>query len=246
MFSLSAAIRPIGLACCWILVSALFPHTAQSQVIADFTTVAQSGCSPLTVQFFNTASGAINSYFWDFGNGNTSTLPNPGVIYVTPGTYTVSLTVSDGTSSDTETKVAYITVFADPAADFTSDVQGGCAPLTVGFSDISTLGDAPINNWSWDFGDGNISSAQNPTHTYGVAGSYDVTLVVSDTNGCSATLSQPDFITASTPPAAGFSFVQNDPCNNPEVVSFTSTVVPAGSYNYFWVFGDGNFSSLAS
>ncbi|MEL7529678.1 MAG: PKD domain-containing protein [Bacteroidota bacterium] len=202
----------------------------------------QAGCSPLTVQFFSNVTGPVNSYFWDFGNGNTSTLTNPGVIYVNPGTYTVSLTVSDGFNTDTEAKTAYITVFADPVVNFSATPTGGCAPLTVNFADLSTPGDAPINAWSWDFGDGNLSSQQNPTHTYASAGSYDLTLVATDANGCSSTLSLPDHVVASDPPSLSFTATATNPCQLPYAYSFNPVISPAGSYNYSWDFGDGSFS----
>ncbi|MCB0840468.1 MAG: PKD domain-containing protein, partial [Bacteroidetes bacterium] len=150
---------------CYLTIFAfviLFPFQSSAQVTADFSANAVSGCSPLTVQFTNLSSGPITTYFWDFGNGNTSNLPSPGVIYLNPGTYNVSLTVSDGVNSDVMVKNAFITVFQDPAANFAASVTSGCAPLTVSFTDMTTLGDAPITSWSWDFGDGNVSSSSSP------------------------------------------------------------------------------------
>lgn len=228
-------------------LSILFPfYSLHAQVTADFTSNAQSGCSPLTVQFTNLSSGPITSYNWNFGNGNTSNLPSPGVIYVTPGTYTVTLTVSDGTNSDTETKTAFITVFQDPAASFTSSATSGCAPLQVSFSDQTTLGDAPITNWTWDFGDGNISNQASPSHTYGAPGNYDVTLVVTDANGCSSTILQPGLINVSTPPSVNYTWTANTGCQIPFPVTFNSSVAPAGTYSYLWDFGDGATSTQSN
>ncbi|MDX2245624.1 MAG: PKD domain-containing protein [Bacteroidia bacterium] len=218
----------------------------QAQVTSDFTSNAQSGCSPLTVQFTNLSSGPITSYLWDFGNGNTSNLPNPGVIYVTPGTYTVTLTVSDGSASDVMVKTGFITVFQDPAANFGASVTNGCAPLPVLFNDLTTLGNAPITSWVWDFGDGNVSNLPTPVHTYGAPGSYDVTLVVTDANGCTSSLLQPNLINVSTPPSVNYTWTGNTGCQIPFSVTFNSTVAPAGAYTYLWDFGDGATSSQSN
>src|ERR1700754_3850141 len=92
----------------------LWALTSHAQVTANFTASKTSGCSPLLVNFTSTSTGSPTTYFWSFGNGNTSTLQNPSASFVSPGTYTVSLTVSNGTVSNTVIKTAYITVFANP------------------------------------------------------------------------------------------------------------------------------------
>ena len=81
---------------------------------ADFLADHTSGFSPLTVNFQDTASGCPTSWLWDFGDGTTSTAQHPSHVYASPGTYEVSLTVSNGKGSDTETKTGYITVEAPP------------------------------------------------------------------------------------------------------------------------------------
>ena len=110
----------------------------QAQVTADFSGTPVSGCSPLVVSFTDQSTGPVTPWFWDFGNGNTSTLQNPAAVYVNPGQYTVSLTVTDGGSStDTQTFTNYVTVFQNPAANFTSSTPNGCAPLQVCFTAIT-------------------------------------------------------------------------------------------------------------
>jgi len=78
--------------------------------VASFTASLTSGTAPLTVQFTDQSTNTPTSWSWDFGDGNTSTSQNPSHTYNTPGTYTVSLTVSNSAGSDTETKTNYITV----------------------------------------------------------------------------------------------------------------------------------------
>jgi len=82
-----------------------------------------------------------------------------------------------------------------PTADFSATPLTGTAPLLVAFSDNST--DGPTN-WSWSFGDGNASSAQNPSHTYTAAGTYSVTLTVSNADG-SDSLTRTDYIVVNDP-----------------------------------------------
>ena len=83
----------------------LITFSATSQVIADFTTsTSNSGCGSLVVEFQDLSTGVPISWFWDFGNGNTSNLQNPTAIYSSAGVYDVSLTVTDLNSNITQTE----------------------------------------------------------------------------------------------------------------------------------------------
>ncbi len=138
-----------------------------SQVTANFTSNVTSGCSPVAVVFNSTSStGTITSWFWDLGNGNTSTLQNPSDIYNTPGTYTVTLTVTGVGGSDTRTVVNYITVFQKPDVFIGATPTSGCVPLGVQFANNSIAYPGPFTSLIWDFGDGNTSNSANPFHTY--------------------------------------------------------------------------------
>ncbi|MEO0473604.1 MAG: PKD domain-containing protein, partial [Bacteroidota bacterium] len=215
---------------------------------ANFTANQTSGCSPLTVQFTDLSTGTIHEWAWDFGNGNTSSFDDVTATYTTPGTYTVTLTVRDtinGTSS-TRTEVNYITVYTEPIASFTYNPASGCAPLTVNFSDASTPGDGAITNWTWDFGDGNLGTGPSPSHTYLTSGTYTVTLVVEDANGCQDTRVENDIVTITDVANVDFSGTPRTGCSAPLRVDFTNNVTPAGTYNFLWNFGDGNTSAAAN
>ncbi|MDT8306281.1 MAG: PKD domain-containing protein, partial [Anaerolineae bacterium] len=122
---------------------------------------------------------------WDFGDGGTSALQHPTHTYTTPGSYTVTLTVTDTETGQTDTLVRanYVTVIEPVAlvAGFTATPTSGTAPLEVTFTDTSTPAEA-ADVWSWDFGDGGTSALQHPTHTYTTPGTYMVTLTVTATN----------------------------------------------------------------
>lgn len=150
---------------------------------AGFTATPLSGGAPLEVMFTSTSSGTITSRLWDFGDDQTSAEVDPVHTYTAAGVYTVTLTVEGPEGSDTETKADYITVDtpAGPTADFEGTPLSGSAPLEVTFTDLST--GTNVHSWTWDFGDEGSSSEQNPTHTYTAAGTYDVTLEVTDDAG---------------------------------------------------------------
>ena len=89
--------------------------------LTDFSALPVQGISPLTVNFSDLSVRNTTSWLWNFGDGQTSTSPNPTHVYTTPGKYTVSLQVSGPFGSDTETKTGYITVLADSDGDGLSD-----------------------------------------------------------------------------------------------------------------------------
>ncbi len=155
--------------------------------LADF----DASINGLAVSFSNTSSdadGSIASSSWNFGDGSSSSSQNPSHTYAASGTYTVTLTVTDNDSA-TDSISKYVTVSggqpAEPAADFNYSAQG----LAVSFSDASNAAGGTLTDWSWNFGDGASSSAQNPSHTYAAEGTYAVSLTVTTTD------SQTDSIT---------------------------------------------------
>ncbi|MBW8050784.1 MAG: PKD domain-containing protein [Cytophagales bacterium] len=113
---------------------------------------------------------------WNFGDGNTSTTTNPSYAYDSSGSFTVTLIVY--TTCGNDTTIREITVKPGSSPDFTYTL--GCAGDTIFFTDASTP--AP-GTWAWDFGDGDTSTVQNPTHIYPSDGTYKVCLVVSNICG---------------------------------------------------------------
>ncbi|UCG88703.1 MAG: PKD domain-containing protein, partial [Gemmatimonadota bacterium] len=153
-----------------------------SSPTADFSTSPTSGIAPLTVSFTDLSAGDPTSWEWDFGDGATSSEQNPSHEYLTPGSYSVSLTAANVGGSDTETKPDCVTVLPPPppTAGFSATPTTGIVPLTASFTDLSD-GD-PIS-WLWHLGDGSTSVEQNPSHEYEKAGSYTVSLTATNAGG---------------------------------------------------------------
>lgn len=175
---------------------------------ADFVGIPTLGNAPLTVQFTNKSTcyaffyihdefglvvtmkkvdalGHVTGWLWDFGDGEKSTEVNPSHTYQQPGYYTVSLTATGAGGSNTLTRQEYIhaTPPPGPVAEFTAQPTSGDAPLTVQFTD-QTVGD--VTHWLWNFGDGETSAEQNPSHTYQDPGDYAVTLTARGRGGSDA------------------------------------------------------------
>lgn len=181
--------------------------------VAEFTGAPTSGTSPLAVTFANTSTGTSPlTYAWNFGDpasgaSNTSAVRNPVHTY-DPGTFSVSLTVTNAAGTDTRTRTGYITVSAPPVppvADFTGTPTSGTSPLSVTFTSTST-GTAPLT-YAWDFGDpasgpDDTSALPNPIHTYN-PGTYTVTLTVTNVAGTD-TRTRTGYITVSAPPGSRF------------------------------------------
>jgi gliding motility-associated-like protein len=150
-----------------------------------------------TITFFNnTPSTNIQTYYWDFGDGNTSTETTPSHTYLVAGDYTLKLVVNRGLAcADSATSI--VKVYPGFFPDFT--VAGQCKNTPIQFRDITTATYGFIDSWKWDFGDvgspTNTSILQTPTHTYTTAKSYDVNFIVTSSKGCIDTVPKTIVIT---------------------------------------------------
>jgi len=171
------------------------PGPSNDPPIASFSANPLSGSAPLTVSFTSTSTNAT-SHDWDF-NGD-GVLDASGVLvsytYNDAGSYTVMLTATGPGGDDSVTRSNYVTVSpSPPSALFTANPTSGTKDLRVEFSNSSVR----YNSSSWDFGDGNTSTEDSPTHLYTTSGTYDVTLSVvgdggSDTNTLSGYINVSD------------------------------------------------------
>jgi PKD repeat protein len=153
---------------------------------AGFTVSTNAGTVPLAVTFTDTSTGDITNRFWSFGDGATTSTTATAVshTYTSVGTNTVQLIVSGPAGSSTNTQAGAVTVTLPPApvANFSASPVSGMAPLAVTFTDTST---GTITNRFWNFGDGGTTNttATSVSHTYAVAGTSTVQLIVSGPGG---------------------------------------------------------------
>lgn len=212
---------------------------AYAQPKASFSSDVVSGCAPLIVQFEDKSQGDDLQWKWDLGNGAVSTEQNPSGIYLSPGTYTVKLIVTNSAGYDSVVKKDYITVYSPPQVDFTSTPTAGCPSLSVAFRDNSTATSGTMKGWLWDFGDGEVSTAANPVHVYHTSGTYDVTLIAKSSFGCSQTAQKQSFITVYDSVKASFDYHYINVCQPPSTVDFKNTSTSERPFSYHWIFGDG-------
>lgn len=169
---------------------------SQTCPVAAFTNDFTGGNAPVTVHFTDASSqdSSITHWYWDFGDGSTSTLQDPAHTYSANGQYTVSLTVSDPYCRNTTT-IANDIAIGQPVAGFTASPTTSAVPAVIAFTDTSTGSPAP-NQWNWSWGDGSWTNGttENPTHTYTSAGVYSVTLIASNLYG-SGSVTKVSYIT---------------------------------------------------
>ncbi len=210
---------------------------------AEFSGTPTAGLSPLTVQFQDESTGGIpTSWLWDFGDGFTSTQPDPPHTYTSSGFYTVSLTVTNAYGFDTISKLDYITVdYIPPVAGFSGLPTSGASPLVVDFTDESTMGAA--TSWQWYFGDSWTSTEQDPSHTYTAPGTYSVSLLVSNAYG-SDQLWRTNYIEVGPGPPLLAEF-EGTPLTGPAPLTVVFTDKSIGHItDWEWNFGDGGTSEL--
>ncbi len=136
-----------------------------------------------TIHFYDTSEdpdGTIVSWYWNFGDGHTSTIKDPTHDYSDKGSYTVTLRVTDDDGdSDSTTKILTFINLA-PVADFTYSPSSAKAGTDIQFTDKSTDPEGKSLEYLWDFGDGDTSTKKNPVHKYEDGGEYSVKLIVTD------------------------------------------------------------------
>ena len=167
------------------------PADSNQAPIATFTATPPTGTAPLSVFFDGSGStdpdGIIVSYAWDFGDGNTSTGDTTSNVFTAAGTYNVRLIVTDDSAASDTFVVAVVVNEGNntpPIAVFTPTPTTGPAPLLVSVdANASSDPDGTILNYAWNFGDGNSGTGVTATHTYLLAGTYTIELIVTDDGG---------------------------------------------------------------
>lgn len=185
-----------------------------------------------TVTLTNNSAPGNWSHDWSFGDGGGSSLQAPGsYTYGTWGTFTITLIVSGTFCTDTASQQVVITPPL-PTASFLGQGEG-CAPLTVSFDNTSLQG----LSYQWNFGDGGTSTADEPTYTYNVPGTYTVTLTAYGIGGGVSTAVKVDSVVVH-PTATAFFVLQPEEVVIPTQPVFTYNL-SANATSFLWDMGDG-------
>ncbi|MBA3971014.1 MAG: PKD domain-containing protein [Bacteroidetes bacterium] len=190
-----------------------------------------------TLYVSNGSSGSITDYLWDFGDGTTSTLANPGShVYATGGTYVICLTTSNPATLCNSTYCDSTFVSSCNASfTYTPDAIGnGC-----NFFGSST---GPANTYFWDFGDGTTSMLQNPYHIFPANGYYYVCVTATSSIDATCNSTTCDYVNM-TGVCNSYFAVQQDSANLYNYFVYNYSTSP-GTLTYLWNFGDGTSSTL--
>ena len=186
------------------------------------------------------SDGTITDWLWDFDDTFGSTAQNPVHTFASPGTYSVSLTVTDNGGLQ-DTIIIPVNVSASNILPVASFIHSSVS-LDATFIDTSTDSDGTITDWLWDFDDTLTSTLQHPLHTFAGAGTYSVSLTVTDNSGGQDTvIIQISVSAANVPPVANFTSTENN-----HVATFTDTSTDADGTitDWFWNFDDTFTSTL--
>jgi gliding motility-associated-like protein len=212
--------------------------------VAFTATTATTGCNPLAVTFSSTVtlnSPGTPTYAWDFGDGNGGAGTGPTHIYSFPGTYPVSLTVTNGAGcTRTVTRTSYITVYDVPNGGFTATQTMFCSvPAAAAFTSTTVGGTTPYSI-GWRFGDGGVGSGATPTHNYTTGGGFTVVMTVTDAHGCIDSVVAPAYISVNT---TAPTFTAPTRICVDAVATFTNTTPGPGIGATSWEFDDGTTES---
>ncbi len=196
--------------------------------------------------YFNSTSididGNITNWVWNFGDTHTSIGENVTHQYMTNGSYIVRLTVTDNETTNAFLEKSVLVGNQVPLVNFTIEPDEPEINQTVYFNSTSVDIDGSIVNWTWDFGNANISFGTTVNHSYNHSGFYTVRLTVTDNETASAFLEK-TVLVGNQVPIVNFTFYPPYP-RVFETVSFNSTSVDydGSIVNWTWDFGDGNTS----
>ncbi len=213
------------------------------EALIDFNPVKLLPCDSLKYRFDNLSVAppllpfGAQTFKWNFGDGSPMLVTGTVSVfhsYVAPGSYVVTLYLQDtGYCNSPDSISKTINIAPLVVAQFTTPALG-CAPYNARFTNTSIAG----QSFFWNFGDGNTSTATNPTHAYLFPGFYTVTLIATDNNTCNISDTTFFSITVNSRPISIFNFTPNPSAENTPTTFNNLASIDAISFK--WLFGDGD------
>lgn len=210
------------------------------------------GTGSNNVNLTNTTTGTISpatSFDWYLDGVQFDHTTNIGTSVTTPvnsvGTHTIMLIVTDPTEPCIDTAIVSVDVVPLPLANFNFGPNNGCAFQDVNFTNTSS-GIFSGTSYSWNFGDGNTSSQQNPVHQFNGPGTYNVVLTMTNGPGCTSTFNQSVTVVDAPIPSIGADDGDGNtvyclfPGDNTTSETVTFSNFTTGAVSYDWDFGDGS------
>jgi gliding motility-associated-like protein len=209
-----------------------------SDVKADFDISVNDVCGGKPIKFINLSSANAATYLWDFGDGTTSTDTFPTHVYSQEKNYTIKLTVTDGKGCvNTMVKPGFVRI-KNIHVNFSATPTFKTCPDLISNFQLQAPANLHIKNIMWDFGNGNTSNDNNPRPqgVYTISDSFDVKLVVIDSNNCTDTVYKPNYIIVAGP-SGEFNFMPDFGCA-PFNVTFNAQF--KNTTTTIWDFGNGD------
>ena len=182
-------------------------------------------------------NGTITTWDWNFGDGVISVTNQPLHAYATGGTYPVRLLVTADNGCK-DSLVRQLNIRYNPFANF--EFQTACEENPVQFTDISTLAEGTITNWTYNFNEFDYSNSQNASYAFAIPGVFPVTMTVVTEYGCIGTVTRNVPVIAS--PVAAFTINPN-PAVVDETVTFTDQSEGVNLQSWIWDYADGQIGS---
>lgn len=214
------------------------------RALLGFNFFKTGGCNSLQYQFNNTSFAPPirpftgTSFTWNFGDGSPLVVAGTNSVthtFPAPGPYKIILNLTDTAYCNTpDADTVLINIAANVRAQFTTPAVG-CAQYNAVFKNLTTGG----QDWLWEFGDGNTSTAFEPVHLYALPGIYQVRLIANNPNTCNLTDTTAYFtITVLDAPTPDFNHVPVLPVANTPVTF--NNLSSADAVRFKWEFGDGD------
>jgi gliding motility-associated-like protein len=196
-------------------------------------------CPGTSTSLSSNTTGGNNAYVYSWSpSAGLSSAASQNPLATPSVTTTYTLTVTDGCGSPADSATVKVTVISKlPIPVFSVSDSVGCAPLCVTFTGSST---PPCISAAWDFGDGKATGCGIVNHCYNKSGTYDVSLTVTDSNGCKGSVLKPQLILVNPIPVAAFSSAPHPVTILDPTVQFTD--LSKGADLWSWQFDDQSTS----